>query len=351
MSKFGSGHQESTITKKNGKLNHNEPMLFVASSRQGMKPSTNKYYRVKELTIYNVVTIVIQEYTAFSKNKLLNIRLLNTNFAKMIPKLKRWLQIDFSMLHEPRLNYESQMQIDPHQVCISNAAMAHIGLDPGRFVQWMGGKYTGQHQDTHSTLAAVRGHVLADDYNHMKRILLYGCPAQLDFKEPLSNKIKMIECGNSKSFHSNTALVLKTMNKEDWYSHLITLDEIMCHFSPYCRHTTQTMVIKAGKSDRSCWDGPATIKPTDIFMNQVTPITREAPITYGHVKMQLYIDIYSTPVSYPTFIILLAMADVKACFHFPCIHADLTGAFGFLAGGYFNLATAMVFGSTASASS
>ncbi len=86
-------------------------------------------------------------------------------------------------------------------------------------------------------------------------------------------------------------------------------------------------------------------------MNQVTPITREAPITFGHVKMQLYIDIYNTRVSYPTFIILLAMADVKACFRFPRIHADLTGAFGFLVGGYFNLATAMVFGFTTSASS
>ncbi len=86
-------------------------------------------------------------------------------------------------------------------------------------------------------------------------------------------------------------------------------------------------------------------------MNQVTPVIREAPITFGHVKMQLYTDIYNTLISYPTFTILLAMADVKACFCFPCIHADLTGAFGFLAGGYFNLATAMVFGSTASASS
>jgi hypothetical protein len=86
-------------------------------------------------------------------------------------------------------------------------------------------------------------------------------------------------------------------------------------------------------------------------MNQVTPITCEAPITFGHVKMQLYIDVYNTHVSYLTFIILLAMADVKACFCFPCIHADLNGAFGFLAGGYFNLATTMVFGSTASASS
>jgi hypothetical protein len=81
------------------------------------------------------------------------------------------------------------------------------------------------------------------------RILLDGCPAQLNFEEPLSNKIEMIERGNSKSFNDNTNLVLKTMNKEDQYSHLIPLDEIMCCFSPYCRHTTQIMVIKAGKSD------------------------------------------------------------------------------------------------------
>jgi hypothetical protein len=141
------------------------------------------------------------------------------------------------------------------------------------------------------------------------------------------------------------------MNKEDRYSHLIPLDEIMCCFSPYCHHTTQIMVIKAGKSDCLCWDGSTTIKPTDIVMNQVTSITREAPITFGHVKMQMYIDIYNIHITYPTFIILLAMADVKACFRFPCIHADLTGAFGFLARGYFNLATAMVFGSTALASS
>ncbi len=45
------------------------------------------------------------------------------------------------------------------------------------------------------------------------------------------------------------------------------------------------------------------------------------------------------------------MVDVKACLCFPPIHADLTGTFGFLAGGYFNLATAMVFGSTTSVSS
>jgi hypothetical protein len=101
----------------------------------------------------------------------------------------------------------------------------------------------------------------------MEWILLDGCPAQLGFEEPLSNKTEMIECKNSKSFNNNTNLVLKTMNKEDRYSHLIPLDEIMCHFSPYCCHTTQTMVIKARKSDCLCWDGSTIIKPTDIVMN------------------------------------------------------------------------------------
>ncbi len=80
---------------------------------------------------------------------------------------------------------------------MANAAMAHFGLDPGRFVQWMGGKYTGQLRDAYSTLAAVKGHVSIDNYKQMKWILLDRCPAQLDFEEPLSNKIEMIDRGNS----------------------------------------------------------------------------------------------------------------------------------------------------------
>jgi hypothetical protein len=129
VSKFGSGYQESIITKKKGKLNHNKLLPSLASSWQFMKPSTNKYYRVKELTIYSVITIVVKKYAAFSKNELSSIRLLNTNFAGMIPKLQQWLQIDFSLLCKQRLNYESQTQIDFHQVCMANAAMAHFGLD------------------------------------------------------------------------------------------------------------------------------------------------------------------------------------------------------------------------------
>ena len=45
------------------------------------------------------------------------------------------------------------------------------------------------------------------------------------------------------------------------------------------------------------------------------------------------------------------MANVKSSFQFPRIHPDLTGTFESMAGGYYNFATAMVFGSTTSTSS
>jgi hypothetical protein len=86
-------------------------------------------------------------------------------------------------------------------------------------------------------------------------------------------------------------------------------------------------------------------------MNQVTPVAQEAPVTFGHVKSQIYTDIYNTHISYPTATILLALADIKACFRYPRIYTDLTGAFNFIADKLYNLTTAMVFGSTALASS
>ncbi len=65
-------------------------------------------------------------------------------------------------------------------------------------------------------------------------------------------------------------------------------------------------------------------------------------MTFGHVKLQIYIDIYNTRISYPTLKKHYSLADIKACFRFARIHADLTGAFGFLADDLYNLATAMV---------
>ncbi len=64
------------------------------------------------------------------------------------------------------------------------------------------------------------------------------------------------------------------MNKEDRYSHLVPMDPILCKFSPYLCQTTQSIIIKEGKKDHIIWDGSTVLKPTNIVMNQITPVAQ-----------------------------------------------------------------------------
>jgi hypothetical protein len=68
-------------------------------------------------------------------------------------------------------------------------------------------------------------------------------------------------------------------------------------------------------------------------------------------KTHLLINIYNWRISFPTEPILLALADITACFQFPRLSADVTGAFGFLVESLYFISTSHVFGSNTSASS
>ncbi len=55
----------------------------------------------------------------------------------------------------------------------------------------------------------------------------------------------------------------------------------------------------------------------DIVMNQVTPVSREAPITFGYVKIQLYIDIYNMQIIHPIATILFGNGQHQGMLLFP----------------------------------
>ena len=120
----------------------------------------------------------------FTAQDIRNLCLVCKDFASLVPKITRWLTVDFSLLCKPRYNYEQQERIDPQRIKMASAAMVHFGLDPDKFVQWMGGEYTGYRCDVKKTLITVRPHVTVEDYNHIERILLDGCPVELKFTEP-----------------------------------------------------------------------------------------------------------------------------------------------------------------------
>jgi hypothetical protein len=63
----------------------------------------------------------------------------------MVPKVLCWVKIDFTPMREPCLGYKEKNHIDPHCVEMASAAMVHFGLDPGKFIRILAGKYTGHH--------------------------------------------------------------------------------------------------------------------------------------------------------------------------------------------------------------
>ena len=190
--KFGTGYPVSIVTRKKGK-HVGATLLSHSATRRRMRPSKNKFYRVDILELHSVIATVMKEFRVeFAALDIRNLCLVCKEFASLVPKITRWLTIDFSRLRKTWYNYEQQERIDPHRVEMASAAMVHFGLDPGKFVRWMGGEYTGHHRDVEKTLVAVRPHITVEDYNHIERILLDGCPAELMFTEPLSNKLEMI---------------------------------------------------------------------------------------------------------------------------------------------------------------
>ncbi len=152
--------------KKKGKIS-DDTSLHCAC----MRSSLNKWYQVGDLHPYNVITTIIKECRVnFLKEDLSNLCLVNKDFANIVLRVLRWLRVDFIPLQDPCVGYKQQDHIDPYRVEMASTAMIHFGLDPGKFVCFLSGKYTGRHWDVHHTLDAIQDHVTSDNYGHIKQI-------------------------------------------------------------------------------------------------------------------------------------------------------------------------------------
>ncbi len=109
-----------------------------------------------DLHLYNIITTIIKECrVSFLKEDISNLRLVNKDFANIVPKVLHWLRVNFTPLQDPHLGYEQQDHVDPNCVEMASAAMIHFGLDPGKVVCFLLGKYTGQYCNVHRTLDAI----------------------------------------------------------------------------------------------------------------------------------------------------------------------------------------------------
>jgi hypothetical protein len=79
--KFGSEYPESIVTRKKGEIS-NDTSLHCAC----MRPSLNKWYRVADLHLYNIIATIIKERrVSFLKEDISNLCLVNKDFANIVP--------------------------------------------------------------------------------------------------------------------------------------------------------------------------------------------------------------------------------------------------------------------------
>ncbi len=135
----GSNYPDSIVKMKKGKTSDDISCL----ERSRMRPSLDKWYQVEELYLYVITTVIKECRVSLSDQDLFNLRLVDKDFANIVPKVCHWLRLDFTPLQEPCYGYESQECINPHRVKMASAAMIHFGLDPGKFVRWLSGEFIG----------------------------------------------------------------------------------------------------------------------------------------------------------------------------------------------------------------
>jgi hypothetical protein len=98
---------------------------------------------------------------------------------------------------------------------LATAALIYNGLYPGMLIQYPKSKYIWKNQDIKKILVEVTSYIDEMDLQHIKRILMQGCPSYLVFKEDSANKLAVIQRGNQQTFLQHPEVIVKIMNKEE----------------------------------------------------------------------------------------------------------------------------------------
>jgi hypothetical protein len=273
------------------------------------------------------------------------------DFEAMAISIPRLLQVDFTSLKVPVLDYASHTSIAPIRVRLLTACAVHYDLDFGLVTRYLGGKYTAEWRDVNEILSLSEPFVTPEVLSQMERILTTGCPSYFNWEKDAANKRAFVSRRNLPSVAQHGKLVAKTLTKEVRNSHLIPMAWWVCTCLPWGRHVPQNILIKPGKKPHLIWHGLTCMFWYKTSMNMVTPMELEMEITFGTAFTDLCIWIWNLRISYPKKDIFLAFLDISSCFPFPRIFPNLVEAFGFIVGPIFYAANAGVFGSIASASS
>jgi hypothetical protein len=151
-------------------------------------------------------------------------------------------------------NWKEQTEIDNKRVDMRTAMLFHYNLDLSAVHRKLDGNHVGAQRDPEFILRQVSGLIDQKTFDHLRRILVDGCPGVFNEEATYAQYLEMHQYGNHKSVEQNLEKVMLTMNKEDRKDHVLTFPAWLAEFIPDLMLTAQGFVMLPGKNDRLVFD-------------------------------------------------------------------------------------------------
>jgi len=132
------GYSDQVTTANKGEPTHpptTYPSIYQLVRGCSMKPDKSHQYQVQDLTIKNVIVIVLKSVDGFlSDTCIKKLHCLNLLFNEMTTDICRLRTLDFSSLREPRIVYGDQQEIQMLCIDMATTGMIHYSLHPGMLI-------------------------------------------------------------------------------------------------------------------------------------------------------------------------------------------------------------------------
>jgi hypothetical protein len=151
------------------------------------------------------------------------LSIVHPDFEAMTISIPRLLQVGFTSLKDPVLDYTSHTSIAPTRVRLLTACAVHYNLDFGLVTRYLGGDYTAEWRDVTKIISTCKPFVASEVLGQKERILTTGCPSYFNWEEDATNKRAFVTRRNLPSVAQHGKLVVKTLTKEVRNSHLIPM--------------------------------------------------------------------------------------------------------------------------------
>ena len=301
-------------------------------------------------TIYSTLLIVIMNRCTYLKNDDYEaLWSMDPRVKHLCRKIVELSTVDFSPLQTRDTNWATQQAIPPHRTKMRSALLLHFSGDIAACIRYVGGTLLGlpYHSPT-IILPRLKGIVDEATYQHIARILTFGCPAKINAHFSAQQVKEYRTYGNHKTIDSNPTLVAKAMNKEDARENIFTVERMLGLFITNINYTPQGILIKPNKKDRLINDSSFQLTQISIPYNAFTNKKDEPPCTFGPAFITLLIDIYNLRISFPNHELRLGSDDITGAFRLLKFAPEAVSGKAIQVGNNLHFAVAQTFGDTTS---